>query len=181
MTDVERMEPASIGSPKKPTHTLIVLLGIGAIAILAYLLYYTLTFRAFWLSLELKQNQAKWESQHITHYRMSFDLPYSYINYDRMPLTVEVKDGKVVSVVDARGETISPEGDKNTANVYPYPFTIPGLFSYIYQAIWERPPVIQVSYDPALGYPESIYIDPYSEPCCQDFTFGVQDLQVLPP
>ena len=181
MPDVERMEPATIGSPKKPTHTLMVLLGIGAIIILAVLLYNTLFSNAFWQSRELEQNRAKWESRHITHYRMSLDsLGYSY-EFDRMPLTVEVRDDQIVSVVDAQGQGISP-GKKNPFYLdYPQAFTVPGLFTLAQDWIWQKPPMVDVSYDPALGYPDSIDIDPYTEPCCQELFYTVSDLQVLPP
>jgi hypothetical protein len=98
-----------------------------------------------------------------------------------MPLTVEVKDGKAVSVVDVKGETVSPEDAENMERNYKYAFTIPGLFTIAHDWIFKDPPMVDVSYDTALGYPTSIYVDPYTEPCCQDFTFGVQDFQVLPP
>ena len=39
---------------------------------------------------------------------------------------------------------------------------------------------MQVSYNPTYGYPENIYIDPYSEPCCQDYEIEVKDFQILP-
>jgi hypothetical protein len=181
------MEHVSISKPKKFAYVLVVL-EIGAIVILAILIYNTLFPKAYWRSRELErdravleQNWAKWNRQHITHYRMSLALlGYGY-DFDRMPLTVEVKDGKAVSVVDVRGETVSPEDAENMEKNYQHAFTIPGLFSYGYQTFLEKPPGIQVYYDPALGYPTSIYVDPYTEPCCQDFTYTVRDLQVLPP
>ena len=169
-----------IATIKGSLSDLKILLAIGGIVIL----YITLFPEAFWQSRELDQNRAKWESQHITHYRMSLNLPYDDYSYDQMPLTVEVKDGKVISATDARGETVSPAG---TILVFSSPFdspsafTIPSLFSYVYKTIWEKPPEIDISYDPTLGYPKSIYIDPYTEPCCQEFSISVQDFQVLSP
>jgi hypothetical protein len=83
--------------------------------------------------------------------------------------------------VDALGQSVSPVDDNDFRYYYPYAFTIPGLFSYAHQTFWEKPPEIVVSYDPTLGYPTSIYIDPSVEPCCQDFTFTVRSFQVLTP
>lgn len=132
------------------------------------------------LSPEIERNQAKWESQHITHYRMSLNLlGYGY-NYSRMPLTVEVKDGEVITVVDARGETVSPKDHEVTVDDYPNGFTIPGMFSYADRTCGESPPAMKVSFNPVLGYPTTIYVDPYTEPCCQDFTIEVRDFEVLP-
>jgi Family of unknown function (DUF6174) len=159
---------------------LVVPLVIGAIIILIVLIFYALFSKAFWQSRELEQNQAKWESQRITHYRFSVDLPYSDASNGRTPLTVEVKDGIVVSVVDASGATISPNDKKDIAYSYSYALTISGLFSYANQTFWEKHPSINVTYDPNLGYPKTIYIIPYVEPCCQGLYFDVQEFQILP-
>jgi len=121
-------------------------------------------------------NRAKWESQHIGHYQM-------YVSDNgggelSMPILVEVQDGNVISVVDAEGKKVlfTDEASRSHEHL----FSVPGLFSYILETYSGRPPSIQVSYNPALGYPESIYIDPYSEPCCQDFSIDVRDFQILP-
>jgi hypothetical protein len=183
MPIVEGMDAAGTESSKKPKYIVLILLGIGAIIVLIALIYNALFPKAFWQSRELKQNLAKWESQNITHYRMSLALVgYGYdYGYDRMPLTVEVTDNKVVSVVDAQGQRISPGKENPFYSIYPQAFTIPGLFTIAHDWFMETPPVINVSYDPTLGYPTSIYVDPYMEPCCQDFTYTVRNLQVLPP
>jgi hypothetical protein len=127
---------------------------------------------------ELEKNRAKWESLHITHYQMSVDLPYSSEGYDPMlmPLIVEVKDGNVVSVTNTQGEKVSSDDDIYYDHYF---FSVPGLFSYVSETYLEKPPSIEVSYDPTFGYPNTIYIDPWMEPCCQDFTISVQDFQVL--
>jgi hypothetical protein len=129
----------------------------------------------------LEQNRAKWESQNITHYQMLLDLPSSSSSYDRMPLTVEVKDSEVIAVVDARGETVTPEDDEDFIYEYPGAFTISGLFTIADQTFQSQPPLIIVTYDPSLGYPATIHVDPYWEPCCQEYTYIVRDLQILPP
>jgi hypothetical protein len=166
----------------KRIHSVIVLLVIGATLVLIVVIYNALFPKAFWQSRDLEQNRVKWESQHITHYQISLYLPTRiYYYYDRMPITFEVKDGKVISMVNALGVTVVPGDLWYNAYYSPNTFTIPGLFSYADQKILERPPAIRISYDPSLGYPTEIYINPYVEPCCQDFSFTVQNFQVLPP
>jgi hypothetical protein len=160
-----------------PGH--IVLLVMGAIAILIALIYTVFLPKAFWQSRELEQNRIKWQDQNITHYRMSLTLPFTGSNYDQMPLTVEVKDDHVISVVDTHGETVSPD-DEETAYYYPDGLTIPGLFAYADQTFWESPRTIKVTYDPVFGYPETLSVDPYTEPCCQDFSFEIRNFEVLP-
>jgi hypothetical protein len=168
-----------MGARAKGIRGLVIPMAIGAIVILIALIFNALFPREYWQSRELEQNRAKWESQHITHYRMSLTLPFFISNYDRMPLTVEVKNGKVISVTDVHGETVFPENDGDLTRDYPE-LTIPGLFSYVQQTYLEKPASIEVTYDPVLGYPTTIYVDPYVEPCCQDFTYDVRDFKALP-
>lgn len=161
------------------TWRLIILwVGIGAVVIIIALILNVLRsqLNVFLQSSELKRNQAKWGSQHIPHYKMSLDLPFN-----NSLLTVEVKDGKVVSVVDALGETVNSTDLKSSNDYYPNVFTIPDLFSFLGHEILNKPPTITVTYDPNLGYPTSIYIDPWTEPCCEDFTITVQDFHTLQP
>jgi hypothetical protein len=158
----------------------IVALVIGAVIFLIFIIYQGLFPQGYLKSRELEQNQVKWENQHIIHYRMSLTIPYSSSNHDRMPLIVEVKDGKVFSVVDAQGKIVSPENDEHYVYDYPDKFTIQGLFSYVHQTYSERPPSISVTYNLIFGYPETIDVNPYVEPCCQSFRIEVRDFQVLP-
>lgn len=192
MTDLEQTDPANNKSRKKNNYSLVVLLEVGSIVILGILIFNALFPTAYWQSRELEQNlakqsreleqnRAKWESQHITHYRMSLDLPFSSSTYSRMPLTVEVRDDKIVSVMDINGRGFSPEIDEDFHYDYPQAFTIPGLFTIANDWFRKKPPSINVSYDPILGYPTSISIDPWTEPCCQEMDYSVRVFQVLPP
>ena len=129
---------------------------------------------------ELEKNRAKWESQHITHYQMSLDPGYSSDSYGHTPYVIEVKDGKVIAVADAQGNMVSIEDTQSFAYSDRELFTVLGLFSYAYRTFLEEPPTIRVTYNSTYGYPESIFVDPYIEPCCQDFSIDVLDFHVLP-
>ena len=154
----------------------VVLVVIFVIILIAYAILFP---PVPWRSQVLAQNRAKWESQNITHYRMSLVTPLETIYYDWVPLTVEVKDGVVISVINAHGKTVVPYllGLKNLSPEEP---TIPGLFAFIDREYRENPPEINVTYDPTFGFPATIYIDPYTEPCCAEFTITVSDFKVLP-
>jgi len=134
--------------------------------------------RAEWL-VQYEENLEKWESQHISDYRMSIHLPYSSMDYDRMPLTAEVRDGRLVSVVDVRGQEVTQD-DPDFTYHYPQHLTVAGLFSYTYQIYLTDPPMISTSYNPAHGYPEVISINLWEEPCCQEQTYEIRDFVVLP-
>ena len=127
------------------------------------------------------ENLSKWESQHITHYRMFIKPPIFGCYWELpMPLTVEVQDGNIISVVDADGVMISPPVDDYSYYCYENYFTVSGLFTYIHNTYIEEPPALVVSYDPDLGFPSEIYINPYAEPCCDDFYIYILDVEVLP-
>ena len=159
----------------------IVLVAIGVIVLLIPEIVKVLFPNASGQPYKLEKNRTKWESYHITHYRMSLALPPSDSNYNQMPLIVEVKDGIVISVVDAHGKIVSPTLAGDIVYGYPDNLTIPGLFSYTNKIYLEKPLSIDVTYDPILGYPTIIYVDPYAEPCCQEYTIEVKDFQILPP
>jgi uncharacterized protein DUF6174 len=128
---------------------------------------------------ELEWNQAKWESQHITHYRMSLDIwgfSESVDRRDWMPLVVEVKNDEVVSVVNAHG-TSWPTDYPDISKA----FTIPGLFSIANDWIGRKPASINVTYHPTLGIPTDITIDPWEEPCCQWRGYRIEGFEELLP
>ena len=127
---------------------------------------------------EIEQNRVKWESQHITHYRMSVD-GYGYAIL--LAITIEVKDDVVVKIIDNKSEKgLFPIEGVDTSYPYEQLYTVPNLFDYVYKSYLENPARIMVTYDPTFGYPTTIYIDPYTEPCCQDFTFEISNIEILP-
>jgi uncharacterized protein DUF6174 len=127
---------------------------------------------------ELKKNQANWEGRQISHYTISVDL--SGMNYDRTPWIVEVKADDVVSIVDSNGTVLSPSEIGNYESVSKQFFNVPALFSFVEQTYQDQPPILKVEYDSIYGYPKSIYVDPWVEPCCQDYWIAVGDLRILP-
>jgi hypothetical protein len=153
---------------------------LGVIVILIVFILNALVPKTISQPLQLEQNRAKWENQNITHYQLSIDvLGYGFYR-NRLPLKVEVKAGKIISVVDSLGNNLSPAKDPEFGSFYPEVLTIPGLFSYTYRIMLDKPPAMHITYDPDLGYPQEVYVDPYTEPCCQDFTITIKNFQVLP-
>ena len=158
-----------------------IFLGTIIVAFISVLIFNSLLPRAYWQSRELESNQAKWDSQRISHYRMTFNFPFTIYDSGQMPLTVEVKDGKVISILDSQGDTIKYPDKIENINNYPYEFTIPGLFAYLHDTIWKKPPDLQITYDSVFGYPLTVDVYPYYEPCCEEFTIYVRDFNVLIP
>ncbi len=146
------------------------------VVLLGVLLYHLFFPPAFWQARELQRNVEKWQSQHITHYRMVLMLP---LRDKRLPLTVEVKGGVVVSVTDAQGRPVSPKDDKVFHGEYPSAFTVAGLFAKARNWIWKQPPKIELTYDAALGYPSAIGVQRWTDPAGDWMSYSVRSLQVL--
>src|SRR5512140_2198872 len=50
------------------------------------------------------QNRQKWENQHITHYRINLSVGCFCAFRARMPLSIEIDNGKVLSMLDNQGK-----------------------------------------------------------------------------
>lgn len=121
---------------------------------------------------ELKKNREKWESAQITHYKMTVDFA-GYGSFEQMPWTLEVRDDRIISVLNSQGNKIQ---DDDSAGE----FTIAELFADIQVNFQRKAPIIRVTYNPDYGFPENVFINPWREPCCQDYEIKISNFQVLP-
>lgn len=120
------------------------------------------------------EGRALWESQGIEHYR--FTLSRSCFCLARGPVVIEVRNGKVVSIVDA--ETGGSEVDGfAVSEIFGDVDTIEELFGRIDAA--EGAAVLQVSYDATFGYPAEIYIDQSELMADEEIGYTVSDFEVL--
>jgi len=106
---------------------------------------------------ELSQNQSKWQDANITHYRFELTVGCFCPFRSKMPLTVEVQNGEVVSMVDVNGETIS-EADPMNEFIVQYA-TIDRLFSELESDHIQEADKLTVTYDPTYGFPSEVSID----------------------
>jgi len=106
---------------------------------------------------ELSQNQEKWQNANITHYRFQLGVgcfcPVSGI----MPVTVEVRNGEVVSMVDVNGNEY-PGSDPFGDFVLKYA-TIDRIFSELDSKDVREADKLTVAYDSAYGFPAEVTID----------------------
>lgn len=123
----------------------------------------------------LDQNRALWESQEISHYRFELTVACFCIFSDRMPLTVEVRDGFVVSMTGVNGEDV--EEFRGFLSGFD---TMEKLFATIDEAIGMDARTLEVEYDPTYGYPVSIYVDPEELVADDEIGYYVANFQVLP-
>jgi hypothetical protein len=123
----------------------------------------------------LEQNRSLWESQAILHYRFNLKIGCNCPWYDLMPLTVEVKNGEIISMVASNGGNITPYLD-----TFRQHSTIESLFDTVDSAISRGVYELEVQYDVTYGFPTSIVINPSRMITDDETGYYVTDLEVLP-
>ena len=106
---------------------------------------------------ELSRNQVKWQDANITHYRFQLGVSCFCPVGGLMPMTVEVKDGKVVSIADVNGNDFTAT-DPMSDFVLQYA-TIDRVFSELQSDRIKKADKLTVSYDPTYGFPVEVSID----------------------
>lgn len=91
-----------------------------------------------------------------------------------MPLSVEVRDGQVVAMVDQQGQPVTEFQD----SFLPYA-SIDKLFDTLEKAQNGGADKVTVEYDSQRGYPSSIYIDYIEQAADDEMSFTVSGLEVL--
>jgi hypothetical protein len=127
-------------------------------------------------STEYGKNLSKWNDANINHYRYELSVscfcPFAEIN----PLSVEVRDGQIVSMMDATGVEVL-DTDPAYASFAPYA-TVNGLFDWVKPTL-EEADKIEVVYDSMYGFPTSIAVDYITEAVDDEIWISVSNFQVL--
>lgn len=126
---------------------------------------------------EFDQNKAKWEDANISHYKFDLWIGCFCAFRSQMPLTIEVQDGKVVSMTDVNGEAITAESP--SYEIFSTYETIDRLFVKLAADISAGADEITVSYDPIYGFPVTTYIDYIHEAADDELSIEVQNFEVL--
>jgi hypothetical protein len=106
---------------------------------------------------EVSRNQIKWQEANIAHYRFDLTVGCFCPFRSRMPMTVEVKNGEIISITDVNRDTVSTT-DPTSEFILKYA-TIDRLFSELESDSVRKADKVAVSYDPIYGFPDSISID----------------------
>ena len=118
----------------------------------------------------LQQARGQWRSQGIADYRFDFRRICFCAPPFTDPVRVTVRRGAIVAV-----ERVSDAAPQDPAFYY----TIEGLFSVLEEAIDQDANQLTASYDSALGYPTSAYIDPDAMIADEELGLTASDLQAL--
>ena len=124
---------------------------------------------------DLTQNRSLWESKAIQHYRFNLNIGCNCPWYKIMPVTIEVKNGEILSMVAGNGGDITPY-----LNTFRPHGTIESLFDTVDSAISRRVYKLEVQYDATYGFPASIVIDPSHMVYDDESGYYVTEMAVLP-
>lgn len=142
--------------------------------ILTFLTVFSLILAACGAQSELSQNQAKWQDQAPAHYRFDLQIGCFCAFRDRMPLTVEIQNGEIVSIVDATGAAPTEQEMEWYA---PY-LGVDKVFEYAQKASTEAAK-LEIKYDASLGYPTQLYVDWNEETMDEEVGLDITNLTVL--
>jgi hypothetical protein len=123
----------------------------------------------------LTSDHAKWEEQNARHYRFDLSIGCFCPFFEEMPLSIEVRDGKAVSIKTNQGEDASPAN----MEIYVQYASVEKLFQTIERAQNGDADEILVEYDPTYGYPTQISIDYIKSALDDEMYFTVTNLEML--
>jgi hypothetical protein len=143
--------------------------------LLIFLLILALTLSACQANSDLATNREKWNAAGVNHY--TFELivscfcPFSEI----MPITVEVKDGQIVSMTDVNGQAVEGE----FAQYIEEAASMDRLFALAEKNAAEADE-IQVTYDAQYGFPAAINVDFIKLAVDDEISYYVNNFKPLP-
>jgi hypothetical protein len=143
--------------------------------LLISLLILALTLSACQANSDLATNREKWNAAGVNHY--TFELlvscfcPFSEI----MPITVEVKDGQIVSMTDVNGQAVEGE----FAQYIEEAASMDRLFALAEKNAAEADE-IQVTYDAQYGFPAAINVDFIKLAVDDEISYYVNNFKPLP-
>jgi hypothetical protein len=127
---------------------------------------------------EFSRNQEKWRDASITHYRMELNISCFCAFRDQMPLTVEVRDGQIVSLTAVDGSQVL-DTDPNYEFFAPHA-TIDLLFAELDAALNGGADSVTVTYDDAYGFPNEIAIDFDQQIADEEMYYTISNFEALP-
>lgn len=125
--------------------------------------------------MQLSNARNRWQSSSLTHYRYDLHVGCFCAFVEKMPLTIEVQDGRVVSMQYQDGTAVSAE-DRQIFERYE---TIDKLFDFTAES-QKKADEIKISYDPAYGFPDNVYIDFIRQAADDELSLQVTKFEKLP-
>jgi hypothetical protein len=125
---------------------------------------------------EIEQNQAKWQEAGISHYRYDLSISCFCVFTQDMPLILEVRDGKVVSMEYQNGNKIDP----SLTELFEKYATIDRVFAELEAGLNGAADEVIVKYDPTYGFPTEATIDVEKQATDDELYLTLSNFQKLP-
>ncbi len=132
---------------------------------------------AFGAQNDLSANQQKWETSNVTHYRFDLDIVCFCAFRDRMPLSIEVQDGQVVSMTYADGTTIP--ADDPQREFFDRFATFDALFLDLQSGPASEADEVTLKFDSQYGFPIEVNIDQIKQAIDDELYLSVSNFEVL--
>ena len=126
---------------------------------------------------EYDVNLEKWQDANISHYRYSLRLICFCPGTDKMPLSIEVQNGEVVSMTYADGTPVP--ADDPQFEFYSGYATIDRLFSELKAELDGGSEEVTVTYDPTYGFPAQVNLDRIKAAIDDELAVTVSDFEAL--
>lgn len=127
---------------------------------------------------DVERNQQTWQDAHVSHYRFQLSIGCFCAYRDQMPVTVEVLDGKAVSMTNANGDVLD-ESNPATEFIAKYA-TIDAIFAELNTDEAKNADQITVTYDSTYGFPVDVSIDFSQQMADEELYLNVTGFEALP-
>ena len=126
---------------------------------------------------DFEKNRQTWQDSGITHYRFSLNIGCFCAFRNKMPITVEVQNGEIISMTSPDGTLITAtDPSYETFSKYA---TIDRIFSELEAGLAGDAEEVTVTYDSARGFPSDIYFDYIKAAADDELSLTVSNFEVL--
>ena len=109
------------------------------------------------VSAELTRNQKQWQAANVRNYRFQLMVGCYCPMTAMMPITVDVRDGTVVSLTDSNGVVVAPN-DQGSDFFRQYT-TIDSIYAELTSTRFSAADKLTITYDPTYGFPSAVSAD----------------------
>lgn len=125
---------------------------------------------------EIEQNQEKWQDAAISHYRYNVAISCFCVFSQDMPLLIEVRDGRVVSMEYQNGKEIDP----SLLELFNRYATIDRVLGEVKAGLNGAADEVIVKYDPTYGFPTEVTIDVEKQATDDELYLILSNFEKLP-
>ena len=127
---------------------------------------------------DVERNQQKWQNANIAHYQFQLNIGCFCATRDQMPVTVEVQDGKVVSMINANGDVL--DATNPTTELIQKYATIDAIFAELNTNEVKNADQVTVTYDATYGFPSDVSVDFSQQMADEELYLNVSGFAALP-